>query len=86
LTPEPLPNSYESPESPYKELSHHEGRLQKFSTNYYVTEFILNHAISFPEERLKNIFDELIDRAYNLSNTAGSQVCNEINFLLINKI
>jgi hypothetical protein len=61
-------------EKPYKEISHHTGKIRKFSTDYHVTEFILNHAISFPEEKLKNIFDELIDRAYMLSNSSGNQV------------
>ena len=31
---------------PYIEISHHEGTLKKFSTNYFVTEFILKNAIS----------------------------------------
>jgi hypothetical protein len=70
-TSESLPNSIEKP---YKEISHHKGKIKKFSTNYYVTVFILNHAISFPEEKLKHIFDELIDSAYMLSNSSGNQV------------
>jgi hypothetical protein len=61
-------------EKPYKEISHYTGKIKKFSTDYHVTEFILNHAISFPEEKLKNIFDELIDRAYKLSNSSGNHV------------
>jgi hypothetical protein len=61
-------------EKPYKEINHHTGKIRKFSTDYHVTEFILNHAISFPEEKLKSIFDELIDRAYMLSNSSGNQV------------
>jgi hypothetical protein len=63
-----------SNEVPYREISHYTGKIKKFATDYHVTEFILNHAISFPEERLKEIFDELIDRAYKQSNTSGSQV------------
>jgi hypothetical protein len=70
-TSESLSNSIEKP---YKEISHYTGKIKKFSTDYHVTEFILNHAISFPEEKLKNIFDELIDRAYRLSNSSGNQV------------
>ena len=61
---------------PYIEISHHEGTLKKFSTNYFVTEFILKNAISYPEEKLKEIFDKLIDEAYLKSNKAGEQVIN----------
>jgi hypothetical protein len=70
-TSEPRSNSINKP---YKEISHYKGKIKKFSTDYYVTVFILNHAISFPEEKLKNIFDELIDNAYMLSNSSGNQV------------
>ena len=63
-------------ENPYIEISHYEGRLKKFSTNYFVTEFILKNAISYPEEKLKEIFDKLIDEAYLKSNKAGEQVIN----------
>ena len=69
---------------PYIEINHHEGTLKKFSTNYFVTEFILKNAISYPEEKLKEIFEKLIDDAYLKSNKAGEQVNNskfKINFI-----
>jgi hypothetical protein len=69
----------DTPASPdYQEISSHEGKLQKFSTNYHVTEFIVNHAISHPEEKLQEIFDHLIDKAYFKANLEGKQVDNPI--------
>lgn len=61
-------------ESSYHEISHHEGRIKRFSTAYFVTEFILKNAISFPEDKLKEIFDDLIDIAYSKSKAFGKQV------------
>lgn len=58
----------------YQELGHHEGRIKKFSTDYYVTEFIVHHAISFPEEKFKEIFERLIDEAYFKANINKKQV------------
>jgi hypothetical protein len=81
-------NIYQKQE-PYHELSHHEGRIKRFSTAYYVTEFILKNAISFPEDKLKEIFEELIDAAYSKSNSFGKQVrkhifkkCHHFRFLI----
>lgn len=59
---------------PYNEISHHDGKLNIFSTYYYVTEFVLKNAISYPEEKLKNIFANLINRAYTKCNLMGKQV------------
>lgn len=58
----------------YQKISHHEGRINRFSTGYFVTEFVLINAISYPEEKLKEIFKNLIDEAYSKSNTYGNQV------------
>ena len=61
-------------EPDYIEINHYEGKLKKFSTSYYVTEFVLKNAISYPEERLKQVFDKLIDSAYRKANAIGKQV------------
>jgi len=58
----------------YREISHHAGRYNRFSTGYFVTEFILRNAISFPENKLKEIFEKFIEEAYSKSNAFGKQV------------
>jgi hypothetical protein len=73
------PSDSENPSwNPYNEIKHYEGRIKRFSTNYHVTEFIINHAISYPEEKLKDIFQELIDKAYRKANESGVQVMKSI--------
>ena len=67
-------------DDPFVEISHHQGTLKKFFTSYFVTEFIVKNAISFPEEKLKQIFEKLIDKAYKNTNKLGKQV--KINCLV----
>lgn len=67
-------NIFSSKKSPYQEIKHYHGTIKKFATDYYITEFILNNAISFPEEKLKEIFSDLINNAYKKTNIYGRQV------------
>jgi hypothetical protein len=69
-----LSESEDSKTNPFREIAHYEGKIKRFSTNYFVSEFIINHAISFPEEKLKEIFQELIDKAYRNANDSRVQV------------
>jgi hypothetical protein len=76
-----LSQSEDSKSNPYREIAHYEGKIKRFSTNYFVSEFIINHAISFPEEKLKDVFQELIDKAYRKANDLGMQVRKNINYI-----
>jgi hypothetical protein len=69
-----LSDSEDPGSDPYREINHYEGKIKRFSTNYFVSEFIINHAISFPEEKLRDVFQQLIDKAYRKANESGVQV------------
>lgn len=58
----------------YHEIGHHDGKIKKFSTDYHVTEFIVHHAISYPEDKFKEIFERLINEAYFKANINRKQV------------
>lgn len=60
-----VPNPSDRPV--YKMLSQRSSRIPKFSLTDFVSEFEIDPAIQFPEEALRSVVEEQIERAYEFA-------------------
>ncbi|KAL3106662.1 hypothetical protein niasHT_015970 [Heterodera trifolii] len=70
----------------YKEITNHVHKIERFSVQRHVTEFLLNAQHNQPDEALRQAFDELIARAVQNAENKSGRTVSKLGIMVSGKV
>ncbi|KAL3099254.1 hypothetical protein niasHT_028201 [Heterodera trifolii] len=70
----------------YKEITNHVHKIERFSVQRHVTEFLLNAQHDQPDEALRQAFDELIARAVQNAENKSGRTVSKLGIMVSGKV
>ncbi|KAL3080400.1 hypothetical protein niasHT_031307 [Heterodera trifolii] len=70
----------------YKEITNHVHKIERFSVQRHITEFLLNAQHDQPDEALRQAFDELIARAVQNAENKSGRTVSKLGIMVSGKV